>query len=125
MAAYRRLARLNELQELDDFKDELTDRYGKLPVEAKHLLFKIVLKILAKKAAVAKLDLSERQMQLQFSPVHLKNTQTLVELIQSDPQRFEPAPGHVLKVKWTNDSGTRYTYHAKNILKEIGQRVRN
>jgi transcription-repair coupling factor (superfamily II helicase) len=125
MAAYRRLARLSKLQELADFKDELIDRYGKLPVEANNLLFKIVLKILSKKAAVAKLDLSQHQMHLQFSPVHLKNTQGLVELIQSAPRRYELSPAQVLKVKLTNDPGTSYTKRVKNILKEIVRRVKN
>jgi transcription-repair coupling factor (superfamily II helicase) len=125
MAAYRRLARLSELQELTDFKDELTDRYGKLPVEANNLLFKIVLKILSKKAAVAKLDLSQRQILLQFSPVHLRNTQGLVELIQSAPRRYELTPGQGLKVTLANDPGTSYTTHAKNILKEVVRRVKN
>jgi transcription-repair coupling factor (superfamily II helicase) len=125
MAAYRRLARLSELQELADFKDELVDRYGKLPVEANNLLFKIVLKILSKKAAVAKLDLSQRQMHLQFSAVHLKNTQGLVALIQSDPRRYELTSGQGLKVKLANDPGTSYKTHAKNILKEVVERVKN
>ena len=125
MAAYRRLARLSELQELADFKDELIDRYGKLPVEANNLLFKIVLKILSKKAAVAKLDLSPRQMHLQFSPVHLKNSQGLVELIQSAPGSYQLTPGQGLKVRWANDPGTRYTTHAKNILKEVVRRVKS
>ncbi|MGD8303243.1 MAG: transcription-repair coupling factor [Desulfobacterales bacterium] len=125
MAAYRRLARLSELQELADFKDELIDRYGKLPVESNNLLFKIVLKILSKKASIARLDLSKRHMHLQFSPVHLKNTQGLVDLIQSAPRRYELTAGQVLKVKLTNDQGTGYTNHAKNILKEIVQHVRH
>ncbi|MGD9051210.1 MAG: transcription-repair coupling factor [Desulfobacterales bacterium] len=124
MTAYRRLARLSELQELADLKDELIDRYGKLPLEASNLLFKIVLKILCKKAAVAKLDLSPRRMHLQFSRVHLKNTQGLVELIQSAPRRYELTPGQALKVKLTNDPDTSFKKHAKNILKEIVQRVK-
>ena len=125
MAAYRRLARLSELQELADFKDELIDRYGKLPLEASNLLFKISLKILSKKAAVAKLDLSQRQMILQFSPMHLKNTQGLVGLIQSAPQRYEMTRGQVLNVKIANDAASRYTTNAKNILKEVIEHVKN
>ncbi len=125
MAAYRRLARMTELQEVTHFKDELTDRYGKQPVEANNLLFKIVLKILAKKAGIAKLDLSDRQMHLQFSPTHLKNTQALVELIQAAPHSYELTPGQVLKVKLKNNHGNRHLRQAKNILKDIVQRVKN
>ncbi|MGD8756476.1 MAG: transcription-repair coupling factor, partial [Desulfobacterales bacterium] len=125
MMAYRRLARMTELQEVADFKNELTDRYGKPPVEAKNLLFKIVLKILAKKAGIAKLDLSDRQMHLQFSATHLQNTQALVELIQSAPQSYELTPGQVLKVKLKNDHGSSHLRQAKNILKDIVERVKN
>jgi hypothetical protein len=56
--------------------------------------------------------------------VHLKNTQGLVELIQSAPRRYELTPGQALKVKLTNDPDTSFKKHAKNILKEIVQRVR-
>jgi transcription-repair coupling factor (superfamily II helicase) len=123
MAAYRRLARMNELHEVRHFKNELIDRYGKPPIEANNLLFKIVLKILAKRAGIAKLDLSDRQMHLQFSATHLKNTQALVELIQSAPQSHELTPGQVLKVKLQHDHGSSHLRHAKNILKDIVQRV--
>jgi transcription-repair coupling factor (superfamily II helicase) len=125
MAAYRRLARMNELHEVRHFKNELIDRYGKPPIEANNLLFKIVLKILAKRAGIAKLDLSDRQMHLQFSATHLKNTQALVELIQSAPQSYELTPGQVLKVKLQHDHGSSHLRHAKNILKDIVQRVKN
>jgi transcription-repair coupling factor (superfamily II helicase) len=125
MAAYRRLARMNELQAVRHFKTELIDRYGKPPIEANNLLFKIVLKILAKKAGIAKLDLSDRQMHLQFSATHLKNTQALVEFIQSAPQSYELTPGQVLKIKLKHDHGSSHLRYAKNILKDIVQRVKN
>ena len=116
---------MTELLEVTDFKNELIDRYGKLPVEADNLLFKIVLKILSKKAGIAKLDLSERQMHLQFSTTHLKNTQALVELIQSAPRRYELTPRQVLKVKLAHDHAGSHLGQAKNVLKDIIQRVKN
>jgi transcription-repair coupling factor (superfamily II helicase) len=116
---------MNELQAVRHFKTELIDRYGKPPIEANNLLFKIVLKILAKKAGIAKLDLSDRQMHLQFSATHLKNTQALVEFIQSAPQSYELTPGQVLKIKLKHDHGSSHLRYAKNILKDIVQRVKN
>jgi transcription-repair coupling factor (superfamily II helicase) len=46
LIAYRRLAKMTELKDISEFKSELTDRYGELPVEAGNLLMKIMLKIL-------------------------------------------------------------------------------
>jgi transcription-repair coupling factor (superfamily II helicase) len=125
MAAYRRLARMTELKEIADFKNELIDRYGKLPEEANNLLFKIMLKILSKKAGVARLDLAGRQMHLQFSQAHLKNTEALVDMIQAAPGRYELTPGSILKVKLANEQSGGPRGQAKNILKDIIGRVNN
>ena len=108
-----------------DFKNELTDRYGKPPEEANNLLFKIMLKILSKKAGIARLDLAGRQMHLQFSQAHLKNTESLVDMIQAAPGRYELTPGSILKVNMTDAQSGGRRGQAKNILKDIIQRVRN
>jgi transcription-repair coupling factor (superfamily II helicase) len=125
MAAYRRLARMTELKEIADFKAELIDRYGQPPAEANNLLFKIMLKILSKKAGIAKLDLAGRQMNLQFSQAHLKNTEALVDMIQAAPGRYELTPGSILKVKLANAQNCSPRGQAKNILKDIIERVNN
>ncbi len=125
MVAYRRLAKMTELREIADFKSELIDRYGKPPPEANNLLFKIMLKVLSKKAGIVRLDLTERQMHLQFSLAHLKNTETLVDMIQAAPGRYELTPGSILKVKLANDPGGSLRGQAKNILKDIIQHVNN
>jgi transcription-repair coupling factor (superfamily II helicase) len=125
MAAYRRLAKMTELKEIDDFKNELTDRYGKPPEEANNLLFKIMLKTLSQKAGIARLDLAGRQLHLQFSQAHLKKTEALVDMIQAAPGRFELTTGSILKVKLANEQSGGQRGQAKNILKDIIQRVNN
>ncbi|MGD9081151.1 MAG: transcription-repair coupling factor [Desulfobacterales bacterium] len=125
MAAYRGLARMTELKEIADFKDELTDRYGKPPEESYNLLFKIMLKILSQKAGVARLDLVGSQMHLQFSQAHLKNTEALVDMIQETPNRYELTAGSILKVKLANAQSGSHREQAKNILKDIIERVKN
>ena len=125
MAAYRRLAKMTELNDLVDFKKELIDRYGEAPQETKNLFSKIVLKILSKKAGIARLDLADRQMHLQFSAAHLRNTEALVHLIQSAPDQYKLTPGHVLKVKLAGYEGGGHLGRAKNILKEIIWHVNN
>jgi transcription-repair coupling factor (superfamily II helicase) len=50
--AYRRLATLESISELDDFKNELADRFGKLPPEAVNLLEVSRLRILAQLAGL-------------------------------------------------------------------------
>jgi transcription-repair coupling factor (superfamily II helicase) len=123
MGAYRRLAKMTELQEISEFKAELIDRYGELPKEARNLLYKIILKILSKKAGISRLDLTDQHLLLNFSVDHLKNSGPLVDLILSAPERYALQTGHILKVKLAGYRGRSHLSRAKNILKEITQHV--
>ena len=46
LEAYRRLAALSNLEELDDYREELRDKYGKLPSDAEAMLATVRLRIL-------------------------------------------------------------------------------
>ena len=123
LSAYRRLAKMTELEEIADFKNELIDRYGPLPIEAADLLLKIMFKVLSIKAGVKQLDLTGQKLILYFSETHQKNPPGIVDMIVSDHKRFEFTPDHVLKVKLSKSRPNGLLAQAKNILKEIAQRV--
>jgi transcription-repair coupling factor (superfamily II helicase) len=123
MSAYRRLARMTELQELADFKSELIDRYGPLPEEATNLLWKIALKVLAKKAGVARIDLADKRIVFHFSESHQRNPNGMIEMIMQEPQRFELTPENVLKATLTTANLNAQLAQAKNILQGIARRV--
>ncbi|MGD9105439.1 MAG: transcription-repair coupling factor [Desulfobacterales bacterium] len=125
LSAYRRLAKLTELDEISDFKIELVDRYGALPVEVSNLLLKIMLRVLAIKAGVKRLDLSGSQLSLCFSEVHQKNLDPIHNIVVSGGRRFEPTRDHVLTVALSKSNRVGLLSEAKNILKEIMQHVNN
>ena len=123
MSAYRRLARMMELQQISDFKSELIDRFGPLPDEAANLLLKIVLKVMAKKAGVSRLDMMNQKMVLHFSESHQRNPAAMVDMIMDAPKRFALSPDYVLKAPLTAHNINTQLAEAKNLLKEIAQRV--
>ncbi|UCD83101.1 MAG: transcription-repair coupling factor [Desulfobacterales bacterium] len=123
MAAYRRLAKMTELQQISDFKSELIDRFGPLPDEATNLLFKIVLKVLAKKAGVSRLDMANQNLILYFSEMHQRNPAAMIDMIIDDSKRFQLSPEGVLKARLTSNNFNAHLAQTKNILKEIAQRV--
>ena len=123
LIAYRRLARMTEVGDIGEFKSELVDRYGKMPDEAKNLLFKIALKVLSQKAGITRLDHNGPQLAIQFSASHAFDRKALIEWMMSEPRRFELKPSQVLKVKLQKGSQIRQLKQIKNILKEIAQRV--
>ncbi len=71
LTLYRRLSRLTRLGDIADMKKELIDRYGKLPKEAENMLLKIMLRVLAIKAGVRRLDITPESLTLTFSPDHM------------------------------------------------------
>jgi transcription-repair coupling factor (superfamily II helicase) len=123
MSAYRRLAKMTELQQIADFKSESLDRFGPLPEEATNLLFKIVLKVLAQKAGVSRLDLTGPKLILHFSEYHQRNPSAMADMIMASPKRFELSPDFVLKARLASRNLNTQLAQSKNILKEIAQRV--
>jgi transcription-repair coupling factor (superfamily II helicase) len=123
MSAYRRLAKMTELQQIGDFKSELVDRFGPLTTEASNLILKIVLKVLAKKAGVSQLDLTGKKLIFHFSESHQRNPAAMVEMIVAAPKRFELSPEYVLKARLEARNLNTQLAEAKILLKEIAQRV--
>lgn len=119
LMAYRRLAKMMELKEVADFKEEMIDRFGKLPIEAGNLLLKIMLKILSIRAGVKKLDLNERMLFLWFSELHQKRPFALLEMVDENPKRFIFMPDNGLKVMFDGKGLGGIIAQAKNILMEI------
>ena len=64
VAAYRKLAALESEEELDDFRDELADRFGALPVQLRNLLEIVRLKLLASEAGYRILSVVEGRVTL-------------------------------------------------------------
>ena len=125
LSAYRRLAKMTELNEIADFKAELMDRFGSLNTETENLLLKIMLRISAIKAGVNRVDLKGRQLSLSFSQAHQKNPSGIVDMVLSERDRFAITPEHILKVKLKKGNTSFLMSQTKNILKEIMQRVNN
>jgi transcription-repair coupling factor (superfamily II helicase) len=123
LAAYRRMARMETLTEISDFKTELTDRFGALPVETSNLLLKIMLKVLSINAGVKRLDLSGQTLLLHFSEEHQKNPDGVADMIVSENGRFEPTSDHMLKIRLSKTHTSGLLAQTKNILKEITRRV--
>ena len=123
LSIYRRLSRMTDLKEVSDFKSELMDRFGPMPGESMNLVFKIMLKILAVKAGVRRLDLTGDILALYFSLTHLKDGSRIVEMIRSDPGRFSLSPDHVMKIKLFRNGQKGLLSQTRNILKAIGKDV--
>jgi transcription-repair coupling factor (superfamily II helicase) len=123
LLAYRRLAKMTELKEISDFKMELTDRYGPMPMETGNLLIKIMLKVLCVKAGVKRCDISDTHLYLTFSGSHMRCPQGLVAFIKTDPKRYRFSSDQILRIGLESNGSGGYMAQARNILIEIAKYI--
>jgi transcription-repair coupling factor (superfamily II helicase) len=123
LSAYRRLSKISSMDEISAIKEELIDRYGKLPKEASNLLMKIVFKVLSIKAGIKKLDVAGNQLVLHISDQHQANPHGIVDLVLSEKDRFRLTPDHKLTIALSDGQKTGLLTQTKYILKEIAHHV--
>ena len=119
LALYRRLAELEDEREIDGFGAELVDRFGPLPVEAKHLLDVVAIKALCRRANVAKIDVGPKGAVLSFREDTFANPEGLVAFIreQGPDARVRPDMRVVFFDEW--DTPEERVKGAAGILRRL------
>jgi len=88
LTLYKRLANGESTEEIDTLQEELIDRFGELPLQAQSLLATHRLRLLVKPLLIQKLDATNDQITIQFSPEFSKNPpiepMKIINLIQKD-----------------------------------------
>jgi len=85
--AYRRMAAVTEMKELDELRAELRDRFGPLPAEAEHLIELKRLRLLGRDAGASKLRIGKDRVEVDLAE-SLKREQIL-RLVGSTSARIE------------------------------------
>jgi transcription-repair coupling factor (superfamily II helicase) len=75
LQAYRAIAAVNSEEDIAAVREELTDRYGKLPEPVENLLLVAGLRLLARRVGVS--DITLQGSNVRFSPVELRESQEL------------------------------------------------
>jgi transcription-repair coupling factor (superfamily II helicase) len=92
-------------------------------METENLLLKIMLRVLAIKSGVNRVDLKGSQLLLSFSQEHQKDPSGIIDMVLSGRDQYEITPDQVLKVKLKKGNTSFLLSQTKNILKEIIRRV--
>lgn len=102
LALYRRISLLGSPEELEDFMEELQDRFGTPPEEVENLRQVIELKQLCLSAGVAKLDCGAKGAVVSFHEDVFSNPVGLIEYVGKYPNQFKLKPDQrlVFMVPW-------------------------
>ncbi|MCB2054781.1 MAG: transcription-repair coupling factor [Geminicoccaceae bacterium] len=94
LTMYRRLAGLENEEEIEAFAAELIDRFGPLPEETEHLLQIVAIKQLCRSANVQKLDVGPKGVVLGFHNNTFPRPERLVQHIGASKGRMRVRPDH-------------------------------
>jgi transcription-repair coupling factor (superfamily II helicase) len=83
LVLYKRLANCDDEDALTQLREELVDRFGPLPDQARALVESHRLRILGKPLGIARVDATEAAVQLQFVPNPPIEPIKVLKLVQS------------------------------------------
>jgi transcription-repair coupling factor (superfamily II helicase) len=87
LSLYQKMARVDKEEQIDGLAQEFGDRFGKLPVEVKNLLYALRIKLLAARAGVESVSTEDGEIIIR-----------LFEGMKFDPQKLEPFLGEGVTV---------------------------
>jgi transcription-repair coupling factor (superfamily II helicase) len=94
LVLYKRLASARDDAEVDRIRDEILDRYGPLPDDAKNLLSVIRLKIVARRLGVVAIEVAKGELVLTAGPSTRIEPQRLVNLLTHAGSGIRVSPDH-------------------------------
>jgi len=121
LAMYKRLASLEEPQDIEDFAAELIDRFGPVPPETEHLLQIVAIKQLCRKANVQKLDVGPKGVVLAFRDNKFAEPARLIQQIASSKGQMRVRPDHKLVVMKDTKSPTDRLKAARKVVDDLAR----
>ena len=95
---YKRIASVSDEDEIRDLQEEMIDRFGLLPEPTKNLFNITRLKLKAGPLGVRKIELGEKGGRMYFHERTNIDTGQLINLIQSQPQKYKLDGQNKLKI---------------------------
>lgn len=92
LTLYRRLSSARDQDELVSLEEELADRFGALPNEARNLLGLIRIKLLLKERKISALSVGSEKISLSFNSESKIDHHKVLGLRASNPQRYQITP---------------------------------
>lgn len=97
---YKKIAAINNLEEVDHVEDEILDRFGDLPSAVRNLLNVARIKILAKQLGVSSLTPERQEMVAKLYPGISMDADKILSLLHKYKNLFRYQPGRIPTLRW-------------------------
>jgi transcription-repair coupling factor (superfamily II helicase) len=119
LAAYKEISAALDEAQLNDIADGLRDRYGELPEPAANLLEIMGVKLVAKKAGVARIDAGRENLSITFAESAAVSPDRVMVLLKKSKGRIRLVPEYTLLVALPDESLKTASEAAKKCLHEL------
>lgn len=119
LSLYKRLSNCKNSEDIQQFKAELIDRFGLLPIEAQHLLSATRLKLIAKALGITKIDLHKQFGYIHFSQTAHIDAAKLVKLIQTQPKQYQLQGQTKLRIQFSEPDTQKRIADTESLLNNL------
>jgi transcription-repair coupling factor (superfamily II helicase) len=119
LSLYRRLSLSHSDEEVEMIREELTDRFGRIPMEVEHLLEVIKVKILLTRLSIKKFEENPSQLVLTFDESTRVSPQRVVEFVRQGEGHYRFTPDSKLIIEGWPDVKRDPFGAAKKVLQAL------
>jgi len=119
LVIYKKLTQAAAAEEVTDIQEELTDRFGKLPLAATYLLEVMRLRIRLKLLLVKEVEFDGRRVVIAFHPQTPVSPDRIIELIRREPKRYQFTPDYRFILELHDTSFDGILAEVTNLLKRL------
>jgi len=122
LSLYKRLATAEKAEQIDALLEEITDRFGKLPVQGQTLFDTHRLRVLAKPYGVQKIDAGPKLMSVSFRPNPPIDAAAIIALVQKN-RHIKLAGNEKLRIEREIAEPAQRAAFMRDLLRSLGKPV--
>ena len=120
LVIYKKLTQSASTEEIGEIQEEMTDRFGKLPVAAAYLLEVMRLRIRLKALLIKEVEFDGKKVNIDFHPRTPVSPDRIIELIRREPKKYQFTADFRFILQSTDTSFDGILSEITNLLKTLG-----
>jgi transcription-repair coupling factor (superfamily II helicase) len=120
LVIYKKLTQAASPEEVTEIREELADRFGKLPTAASYLLEVMRLRIRLKLLLIKEVEFDGRRVVVTFHQKTPVSPDRIIELIRHEPKKYQFTPDYRFILELADTSFDGILREVTNLLKRVG-----
>jgi transcription-repair coupling factor (superfamily II helicase) len=120
LVIYKKLTQAASAEQVTEIREELADRFGKIPMAASYLLEVMRLRIRLKLLLIKEVEFDGRRVVIAFHQKTPVSPDRIIELIRHEPKKYQFTPDYRFILELVDTSFDGILREVTNLLKRVG-----